>query len=154
LGIVRDPTGAILTLWQPKQEIGARFKNIPSSLCWNELVTTDAERSKYFFSHLLGWESHITEMPNLTYTTFLVDDKPVAGMYQMPDAIEDVPSHWLPYFSVADCDASCAKAQELGAAVLKSPTDIPGTGRYAVLQDPQGAAFAILKMEPMEDEPE
>ena len=63
----------------------------------------------------------------------------------------DVPSHWMPYFAVEDCDQSSAKAQEMGADVLQVSTDIPGTGRFSVLQDPQGAAFGILKMEPMEE---
>jgi len=53
----------------------------------------------------------------------------------MSEDMGNVPSHWLPYFTVADCDQSGSKAQELGATVL---------------QDPQGAVFAIIKMEPME----
>jgi predicted enzyme related to lactoylglutathione lyase len=57
-----------------------------------------------------------------------------------------VPSYWMPYWQVADCDASTAKAKELGASVMVPPQDIPKTGRFAVLQDPQGAMFAVFKI--------
>jgi predicted enzyme related to lactoylglutathione lyase len=72
----------------------------------------------------------------------------------MLEEMGNMPSHWLPYFAVEDCDQISAKAQEMGATVLQPPTDIPGTGKFSVLLDPQGAAFAILKMEPMEEQTE
>jgi predicted enzyme related to lactoylglutathione lyase len=57
-----------------------------------------------------------------------------------------VPSHWLPYFAVEDCDRTVEKAKGLGAKVLAPPMDIPDTGRFSVLQDPQGAAFAVIRL--------
>ena len=154
MSFIQDPTGAVLALWEPKEEIGAHYKNIPGSLCWNELITTDTEKAKSFFAQLFGWGSHTEEMINIIYTAFLLDEKPVAGMYKMPEEMGEMPSHWLPYFTVEDCDQTSAKAQEMGATVLQPPTDIPGTGRFSVLLDPQGAAFAIIKMEPMEEQTE
>lgn len=69
-------------------------------------------------------------------------------MMQMTDEWPDeVPPHWLVYFAVTDCDATAAMAQDLGGTILVSPTDIPDVGRFAVLQDPQGAVFAIIYME-------
>lgn len=154
MGIIQDPTGAFLALWEPKKDIGTHFKNKPGSLCWNELATTDTDRAKSFFTQLFNWDSQTSEMINITYTIFMIDEKPVAGMYKISEEMGDVPSHWLPYFTVEDCGQSSRKAQELGATVSQPPTDIPGTGRFSILQDPQGAAFAILEMEPMEDQPE
>ena len=58
----------------------------------------------------------------------------------------DIPPHWLVYFGANDCDAVASKVKELGGEVLVPPRDIPSTGRFAVLQDPQGAAFAIISM--------
>ena len=55
--------------------------------------------------------------------------------------------YWVVYFAVDDCDASAEKATSLGAKVLSPPTDIPEIGRFAVIQDAQGAAFAIIKLE-------
>jgi len=39
------------------------------------------------------------------------------------------------------------QATELGASVMKPADDIPGVGRFAILNDPQGAAFAIIKLD-------
>lgn len=149
MSMIQDPTGAVLALWEPKKAIGAHFKNIPGSFCWNELATTDREKAKTFYTQLFGWDSQTSEMTNITYTVFLLDEKPIAGMLQITEEMGDMPPHWLPYFAVADCDQSSANAQELGGKVMAPPTDIPGTGRFSVLLDSQGAAFAILELEPM-----
>jgi predicted enzyme related to lactoylglutathione lyase len=61
-----------------------------------------------------------------------------------------IPPHWLVYFAVDDCDAKVQKATELGARVMKPAENIPGVGRFAILTDPQGAAFALLKPEPQQ----
>jgi predicted enzyme related to lactoylglutathione lyase len=69
-----------------------------------------------------------------------------AGMLKMPDNMPaGVPSYWMPYFQVADCDASTAKTKELGGGLMVGPNDIPNVGRFAILQDPQGAMFAVFK---------
>lgn len=150
MGIIQDPTGAVLALWQPKDDIGSQLKNVPGSLCWNELITNDPDKANAFFTQLFDWGSETSEMINITYTAFMQGEMPIAGMYQKPAEMGNVPSHWMPYFAVEDCDQSCSKAQELGATVLQPSMDIPETGRFAVIQDPQGAVFAIIKMEPME----
>jgi hypothetical protein len=67
-------------------------------------------------------------------------------MYQPPPEMGDVPPNWLVYFTVDDCDEKMRKATELGARTIAPPSDIPDTGRFAILQDPQGAAFAIIKL--------
>ena len=59
-----------------------------------------------------------------------------------------MPSFWLPYFLVADVDASSEKAKALGGQIHFGPQDIPGTGRFAVIADPQGAAFSIFTPQP------
>jgi len=59
----------------------------------------------------------------------------------------DMPSYWMVYFSVADCDRSVKQAKSLGAKVVVEPMDIPTIGRFATLQDPQGATFSIIKLE-------
>src|SRR5262249_44715468 len=53
-------------------------------------------------------------------------------------------SHWIPYLSVEDVDASCARARELGGAVFAPPHETAGLGRSAVVTDPQGAPFSPL----------
>jgi predicted enzyme related to lactoylglutathione lyase len=77
------------------------------------------------------------------YVTWLQGGQPVGGGMPMPK--DAGPSHWLLYFGSADVDADAAKAATLGGRAMVPPTDIPGTGRFAVLTDPQGAYFALVK---------
>jgi predicted enzyme related to lactoylglutathione lyase len=70
----------------------------------------------------------------------------IAGLMTLPDAT--VPPHWQPYVAVDDPDATTAKAKELGGAALMEPMDVPKVGRIAVLRDPQGATFGIIKPDP------
>lgn len=62
-----------------------------------------------------------------------------------PEYPEGLPPHWLPYFAVHDTDKTVAKATELGGAVMAPAMDIE-QGRFAVLADPFGATFAVIKM--------
>jgi predicted enzyme related to lactoylglutathione lyase len=59
-----------------------------------------------------------------------------------------VPAHWMTYFQVADCDERAQWVAAHGGRVVIEPTDIPGTGRFAVLQDPQGAVFSVMASAP------
>jgi predicted enzyme related to lactoylglutathione lyase len=65
----------------------------------------------------------------------------------MKSPVEGMPSYWLVYFAVGDTDATVAKARERGGNVMVEPTDIPTVGRFAVLTDPQGAAFGVIRNE-------
>jgi predicted enzyme related to lactoylglutathione lyase len=56
-----------------------------------------------------------------------------------------IPSYWMPYFQVANCDASSAKVKELGGSIMVGPQDIPNTGRFAIASDPQRAIFAVFQ---------
>jgi predicted enzyme related to lactoylglutathione lyase len=64
----------------------------------------------------------------------------------LPD--DSIPPHWQPYVAVQDPDGTTAKARELGGTALMEPMDVPKVGRLAVLRDPQGATFGIIKPEP------
>jgi predicted enzyme related to lactoylglutathione lyase len=65
----------------------------------------------------------------------------------MPDAIPaEVPNHWLVYFAVDDCDAAVARARELGGTPME-PMDIPDVGRFAIVHDPLGTVFAVIKLD-------
>jgi predicted enzyme related to lactoylglutathione lyase len=82
----------------------------------------------------------------MEYTEFSVNGQPTIGMMPMVEHMPaHVPSYWMPYFQVADADASVAKVLQLGGKVMVPPTDIPKTGRFAIASDPQGAMFAVFK---------
>jgi len=80
--------------------------------------------------------------PMGTYRIFGVDDSRLGGIMTLP---RDQPSQpaWLYYAETGDLDAALRRATTRGAKVLNGPMDVPGGGRIAQLQDPQGAAFAL-----------
>ncbi len=144
---LQDPTGVTIGIWQPRAHIGARLVNQPNTFCWNELATTSAATAKDFYVKLFGWGTEERDMgPVGSYTLFLNRERGNGGMYQMGKDMAGVPPHWLVCFAVDDCDGKVEKAQGLGAKLVVPPADIPEVGRFAVLQDPQGAAFAIIKL--------
>ncbi len=151
MAIYMDPTGAAISAWQARSHIGAGLVNEPGTLCWNELATRDTDAAEAFYTSVFGWGTDVTDMGDFSYTSFTVNGNMVAGMMPMGDMYPpEVPSHWAVYFAVADCDASAAQVTELGGEVRSPPTDIPGVGRFAVCQDPQGAMFALMTMAPSE----
>jgi predicted enzyme related to lactoylglutathione lyase len=145
MSFVADPTGAPIGLWQAKNHIGSEVVNEPGAFTWSELQTPDVDAAAAFFATVLGWEAQPFE--GMDYTVFNNDGVGIAGATK--PAMPGVPPNWLVYFDVADTDATVAKAKELGASVLAEPMDIPA-GRFAVLSDPQGAVFAVIKSAPAE----
>ena len=81
------------------------------------------------------------------YRLFMLGDHRVAGLFKITAEMGDVPPNWMTVFAVADCDASVARATELGGAVPFGPQNIP-VGRFAVVQDPIGAVFQVVAAPP------
>jgi predicted enzyme related to lactoylglutathione lyase len=79
------------------------------------------------------------------YTIFMNDGTPAAGMLTMPPEWAGVPPHWLIYFAVEDADAAAARAADLGGKIVMPPSESP-YGRFSVVQDPQGAVFAVIAL--------
>jgi predicted enzyme related to lactoylglutathione lyase len=142
MAIFKDPTGAFIAAWQPVEFLGAQLANEPGAVTWNELSTSDLGKAKAFYTETFGWGWGGSD----EYAEAQVAGRTIAGVQpRRPELPADVPDHWLVYFGSADVDADAEKAAETGATVVVPPMDIPGTGRFAVLVDPQGAAFAIFK---------
>ncbi len=114
---------------------------------WYELTTSNAFAAESFYRDIVGWSARDSGMTNFKYTLFSVGETPMAGLVQFPPDVPQaqIPPSWLGYIGVDDVDAKVAEAEKLGAKVHHAPTDIPDIGRFAVLADPQGAAFALFK---------
>lgn len=147
MAVVQDPTGAMFALWQAGTNKGAGVVNVPNSFCWNELSTPDTAKAGDFYTGLFGWGKNVQQMGPMTYTSFMNNDRPAGGMYTPTPEMGNVPPHWLVYFAVDDTDGKLKTAVELGGKIISPAMDIPGTGRFAVVQDPQGAVFGIIKLE-------
>ena len=144
MAFVLDPSGAAVALWQANQHIGSTLVNETGTVTWNELITTDPAATK-FYEQVLGVTTSTVDMGPGEYTLFHVNDQMVGG--STPPPMEGVPNHWHVYFAVEDADATAAKATELGGSVMVAPFDTP-VGRIAILTDPQGAVFSVLKPAP------
>lgn len=147
MAVIKDPTEAVFAIWQPRKHKGAGIVNAPNSFTWNELTTTDAAKAADFYSKLFGWRADVQNFGSFEYTMVINGERPNGGIFTITPEMGNVPPHWLVYFAVDDCDAKTQKANGLGAQIMKAPTDIPGVGRFSILIDPQGAAFAIIKLD-------
>ena len=147
MSVIQDPTGAVFSIWQAKDNKGSAAWGVPNAPLWNELGTNDTQKAGEFYSNVFGWTKQQFPGP-MEYTVFNNEDKGIGGMYQITPEMGSVPPHWMVYFAVEDCDAKVQKATELGAQVIRPADDIPGVGRFAILTDSQGAAFALLKPQP------
>lgn len=110
---------------------------------WNELMTTDVEGAKAFYSSMFGWalEDHANGMP---YVIARLNNTECAGIMAIPAENQGMPASWNGYVTVDDVEASVKQAPELGGTVLKAPSDIPDVGRFAVITDPQGAPLVLI----------
>jgi predicted enzyme related to lactoylglutathione lyase len=86
-----------------------------------------------------------TDSSATPYTEFSIGGRPIAGMMALTPRHGDTPPNWLPYVTVADCDASAAKVTKLDGKVIVPPTEVPEVGTFAVFCDPGGAALAIIQ---------
>ena len=147
MAMCSDPNAATFAIWQAKRHPGVGVTGEPGSFGWCQLnvPATGREKAKPFYAAALGWTFRDDPMPmGDFYTTWLGGGVPRGGMMGMPPGITH-PAHWLLYLASADVDATTGKSKELGGQTIVPPMDIPGIGRFAVLQDPQGATFAIVK---------
>lgn len=142
--VMQDPTGGTISAWQPNKNAGVGVHNEHGALCWGQINSSDTAKAQAFYTQLFGWGAKTSGEGPQAYTEWQLGDTSIGGMMALPPGAP-MPSHWLAYFWVDDCDGVASQAAALGATVCVPPTDIPGTGRFAVLSDPQGVFFAIYK---------
>ncbi len=147
MAVFQDPTGAFVSAWQPRA-MGGFQANAPNTFGWAELNSRGIENAVPFYNKVFGWTDRKSEMGEGAppYTEFQLGGESIAGGMEMnPMVPAEVPSYWMVYFGVDDVDRSFEKATEAGGQEMLAPRDFPG-GRFAILSDPQGAVFGLLKM--------
>ena len=124
------------------------------SFVWCELMTTDTAAAESFYKKVVGW----TSVPfGPSYTVFNgAAGSGVGGVMKLPDSAKQmgVPPHWIMYLGTPNVDDTAMRIASLGGRVLRQPEDIPNVGRFAIVQDPFGAAFALLTPKPAPGAPE
>jgi uncharacterized protein len=138
--VLRDPSGAVVSLWQPQGHAGAGLVNEVGTWTWNELATPDLAAAKAFYAELFGWGAQ--DIPGqFPRTSFSLGDLLVGGGHA-PTPQEGPAARWTISFRVADADQSAERVQQLGGTVLLPPMDVP-VGRFAIVADPAGASFSV-----------
>jgi len=146
----QDPAGGVISAWQPQAIAGGFPVGEPNTFGWAELSARGVDKAIPFYQKVFGWDTKTSDMgpEQPPYTEFQLGGESIAGGQEMqPMVPAEVPSYWLVYFTVADVDKSFRAATQAGARELVAPMEFPG-GRFAILTDPQGASFGLLKMAP------
>lgn len=143
--VALDSVGGAFGVWQAAGMNGIAVYNEPGGLVWEDARLTDPDAGRAFYAAVFGYHYAPVEGAPDGYTTFDIGGDPLGGMGGLMGAPEGTPSHWLPYFGVADTDAALAAATEHGGRSLMDPQDTPW-GRLAILADPGGAVFAVMSV--------
>ncbi len=146
MAVFQDPSGAIISAWQATRMRGFQT-NAPGAFGWAELSSRDMAAAVPFYQAVFGWTPKTGPMGEgqPDYTEFQLNGESLAGgMDISPGLPAEVPSYWMIYFDVADVDDGYRRALEAGATEVVQPSEFPG-GRFAIVTDPQGAMFGLLK---------
>ena len=108
---------------------------------WYDLMTPDPKGAEAFYPKAVAWGTQPWDQ--LAYTMWTANGQPLGGVMQLPTEA-GAPPHWLAYVTVPDVDGTGSLAESLGGRVLKPGADIPNVGRFAILEDPHGARFAVF----------
>jgi uncharacterized protein len=140
MAVIQDPQGAVFSAFTPIGEAP------PSQgvFLWDEVLTTDPEAAKEFYTKVVGWTAEDMDMGDMVYTVFSTGEAQRAGCTRLP-ADAATPPYWQTHLASTDVDRDCSKAEEFGATRFMGPIDVPTVGRVAVLADPTGAAFGLYK---------
>ncbi|MFJ4710229.1 VOC family protein [Streptomyces anulatus] len=156
MGGFTDPAGAYFAAWQPKKHPGFGVVQEPGSFLWAELYTSDVPAAAAFFHDVFGWGTDQLKVEGTDYTYTTVHpagagpEASFGGLVRMGDVPSEAARgpHWLPYFAVADVDATVATAKRLGGTETLAAMDVPGVGKMANVADPFGAVLAVMRPEP------
>jgi predicted enzyme related to lactoylglutathione lyase len=148
---IADPQGAELCLFKSINGDPPDTQGADRRFFWNELHTSDPQKALAFYEKVVGFSHRGMDMgPGGVYHIVSKGGVERGGVTHHLQS--GAAPHWLPYVSVDDTDATIARAKKNGATIPMPPEDIPGVGRFGVLQDPTGALLAIMKPLPRQQQ--
>ncbi len=115
---------------------------------WYELMTSDTEAAKQFYTKVVGWRAEpFPGAGTMQYTVLHAGERGVGGIMEMPGPYRQGGGHpaWVGYVYTPDVNGQAESLKKAGGKVHRGPEDIPGVGRFAVVSDPQGAMFQLLQ---------
>jgi predicted enzyme related to lactoylglutathione lyase len=145
MAVIQDPTGAVFSVWQAKDNQGIGLAGVDGTLCWADLMSPNVDRAKKFYEDVFGWQ--ITPGPDdpSGYLHIKNGEQFIGGIPPSSFMPANVPPHWMLYFLTSDIKATVDKAKSLGAKIYVGPMRIEKVGDMAVIADPQGAVFSAFQ---------
>jgi predicted enzyme related to lactoylglutathione lyase len=143
MGVFADPAGAVFGVTQERRHPGFEVVHVPGAFAWAELATTDLEGARAFYPAILPGVTEKRWDGEFEYHLLLSAGEAVAGMFPLSGS--EMPPAWTVSFQSADVEETTGRARVAGAELMMAPTTTPGVGTWAVLRDPQGAAFGLLQ---------
>ncbi|ESQ87022.1 VOC family protein [Asticcacaulis benevestitus] len=113
-----------------------------SHFIWYELITSDIDVARAFYSEVIGWTVASSQTPGMDYRRIMAAGEGIGGMMTLPDP--SMTPAWFGYVNVADVDAEVTAFETAGGRVLWPANDDAGVGRMAMVADPQGAALYVM----------
>jgi predicted enzyme related to lactoylglutathione lyase len=129
--------------------------NPTGDFIWYELMTTDAEGAKTFYEALVGWNIGEGAPEHGGYRMIgRSDGKQAGGVLPITPEMQEHGARpiWLGYINVRDVDDCASSIERAGGRTLMKH-DIPQVGRIAMVTDPQGAPFYVMKPIPPANDP-
>jgi uncharacterized protein len=111
---------------------------------WCELMTTNLKEAEAFYVKLFGWTVTDGPVEGMEYRVMSAGGQAIGGMMAIPSDMQPMPPHWGTTVTVEDLDVTTKMAEDLGGKVLMQPQAIPTVGRFAIIQDPQGAVITVI----------
>ncbi|WP_306327441.1 VOC family protein [Streptomyces venezuelae] len=143
--LAADPQGAVFGVWQPGTLSGMQVVHEAGAQTWSELHTSDESAAASFYGKVFGIK---VNKVHDTYWELRVDGHyPFASTHPLSLDAPGTPAHWQTYFAVDDVDSTVATLGKHGGTVLFPPVN-GGFGRVALVADPQGARFGVMKRQP------
>ena len=114
-------------------------------------MTSDLGAAKPFYRAVLGWSIAANADPLAGEMDYRMIERAGGGMAGGAMALDPgmitagMKPCWQTYFGVDDVDTTVAKVESLGGSVNMPAATMEGVGRMAMLADPQGAMFYVMR---------
>jgi hypothetical protein len=149
VAVLQDPSTAMFCVWQPKRNPGTGVAQQNGACVWADLNSNNPVRASKFYEELFGWKiaagKDMSPAGPDDYGHIVNGTDFIGGIAPRGTLPDGVPSHWLLYFQVADCDAAVGETTAAGGRVLMPATDMENVRKFAILSDPQGASFGVVQ---------
>lgn len=144
MAILQDPAGAMISIWQPKTHPGVGITGVPGTVCWADLMTPEPQRAAEFYGQVFDWRPEPGK-DGSGYLHIKNGNDYIGGIPPKEHFNPNTPPHWMIYFQVQNSDSSTTQAGKAGANIYVPPMTVEGVGRWSIVADPQGAAFALFQ---------